>query len=426
MATSDEASEWGTAVLVRSGSDQPFDVTALGGMAEPAPEGRYQSLLAAAQSSLASSTPDEAVPILEHLAAERPDDTDVTALLERVTHPASERERQSDAEPGATEADQELLDRQDREREERAAREQERADRERDRVARERDRVARERGRNRWGRRRIRPWFVVKLVLWGAVLVAGFVVWRLAPTLLQKVEPFVQSACGSASETTSPRSSFVVGCAPLAPTVDGEFEDWRSVPWHSSPAVVDRRGGLQGGLAATWQVLWDKDALYLHARVTDDNIVPVKSSRPGSFWNGDGVSFEFGTDPRGLSKVAQVRPGKDFHVMFGLVNDGDRRALASINPASRGTFAATKQTAAIDVVRRETGDGYELEARVIWKHLGLTVPPARGTIVGMNVNVSDALPTGSLKAMMSSNPERTASAQNHPRLWQTVLLGDES
>ena len=216
-----------------------------------------------------------------------------------------------------------------------------------------------------------------------------------------------------------------MGCAVRAPTIDGEFDDWRSIPTLFSPAVVDSRGGLQDGLGATWQLMRDKDALYLHARVTDDNIVPVKASDPGSFWNGDGVSFEFGPDPRGLPATAAVRTGKDLHVMFGVVNDGDRGALASINRADKGNFPAGDRVRKIDVVRRTTGDGYELEARVPWPQLGLSVAPARGTVVGMNLNVSDAQASGQLKAMLSSNPKRTKNTQAHPGTWQTVLLGDE-
>ena len=80
---------------------------------------------------------------------------------------------------------------------------------------------------------------------------------------------------------------------------------------------------------------------------------------------------------------------------------------------------------AIEVARRATADGYELEARVPWSALGLTIPPARGTVIGMNLNISDAERPGVLKAMLSSNPERTGRAQPHPGLWQAVLLGDE-
>jgi hypothetical protein len=83
MATSDEASEWGTAVLLRSGGGQPFSF-APGAVPAPSPETRWQSLYDAAQGALASDATLTAVPMLEQLAAERPDYADVTALLERV------------------------------------------------------------------------------------------------------------------------------------------------------------------------------------------------------------------------------------------------------------------------------------------------------------------------------------------------------
>ncbi|WP_404387083.1 CHAT domain-containing protein [Humibacillus xanthopallidus] len=85
MATSDEASEWGTAVLLRSAgaTDEPFTFVRTD-LAQPDRERRWESLYAAARTALAADANSTAVPILEHLAAERPDDADVTALLERV------------------------------------------------------------------------------------------------------------------------------------------------------------------------------------------------------------------------------------------------------------------------------------------------------------------------------------------------------
>ena len=83
MATSDEASEWGTAVLLRSGGGQPFSF-APSTVPAPSPETRWQSLYDAAQGAIASDATLTAVPMLEQLAAERPDYADVTALLEQV------------------------------------------------------------------------------------------------------------------------------------------------------------------------------------------------------------------------------------------------------------------------------------------------------------------------------------------------------
>ena len=420
MATSDEASEWGTAVLVRSGSDQPFDTTALGALAEPAPEGRLQSLYAAAQSSLASAAPQAAVPLLEQIAAERPDYADVTQLLDRAKTeppgPAAQDARARDA------AARDAAARQPREEE---RREEERRDEER----REQERRELERraspSRTSPRRRRGGTWKRIKLVLTLVVLVAGFVAWRLLPSLLQKAGPVVDIACGSAAETATPTTDITLGCAPVAPAIDGEFDDWRSVTSHRVDAVVDRRGGLRDGFTSTWQVLWDKDALFVHAVVADPQIVPVNPAKPGAFWTGDGISFEFGPDARNLRPADLVRTGRDFHVMIGLVDDGDRGALASINTANKGSFPAGALAPAIDVVRRSAAGGYELEARIPWQQLGLSVPPARGTVVAMNLNVSDAQAAGSLKTMLSSNAERTGKAQPHPALWQSVLLDDE-
>ncbi|GAA2165748.1 CHAT domain-containing protein [Humibacillus xanthopallidus] len=85
MATSDEASEWGTAVLLRStgGSDEPFTFVP-SGAARPGEQHRRDSLYAAAKAALATGATATAAPILEQLAAEKPGDVEVTQLLEQV------------------------------------------------------------------------------------------------------------------------------------------------------------------------------------------------------------------------------------------------------------------------------------------------------------------------------------------------------
>jgi hypothetical protein len=399
MAISDQAAEWGTAVLLRSGASQPFDVASVGQVAEPAREGRWESLYEAAQRSLGAGTPEVAVPLLEQLAAERPDYADVTTLLERVRHPADDTTPDSTGPPEPPTQPQPVVRQHPRPQPSR------------------RPRTVRT--------RRVRRWTVVKSVFWVMLLVGGLIAWSILPSLVQKIGFVVEAACGSASQSTPPQTSFVVGCAPIAPTVDGEFDDWRSLPSHPVIAVVDKRGGERAGLSGDWQLVWDKDALYIHAVVKDAEITSVSPSAPKNFWTGDGVSFEFGPDPRRLDPADGLRPRRDFHVMFGLVEDGDRGALAAINQVSKGSFSVGDRVPDIEVALRATGDGYELEARVLWRKLGLTIPPARGSVWGMNLNVSDAQKRGSLKTMLSSNPKRTSSAQNHPARWQTVLLDDE-
>ncbi|HET7280448.1 MAG TPA: CHAT domain-containing protein [Dermatophilaceae bacterium] len=100
MAVADEASEWGTAVLLRSGTEQPFAFATSRQVVEPAREDRWESLYAAARKALATDAHSTALPILEQLAAEKSDYRDVPQLLEQV-RPAAETSAAADAEPEA-------------------------------------------------------------------------------------------------------------------------------------------------------------------------------------------------------------------------------------------------------------------------------------------------------------------------------------
>ncbi|NUR80390.1 MAG: CHAT domain-containing protein, partial [Dermatophilaceae bacterium] len=84
MAVSDEASEWGTAVLLRSGPEQPFSFTAGATEAADRSESRLESLYDAAQGAIQAGAPALALPLLEQIATQRPDYQDVAQLLERV------------------------------------------------------------------------------------------------------------------------------------------------------------------------------------------------------------------------------------------------------------------------------------------------------------------------------------------------------
>ncbi len=223
-------------------------------------------------------------------------------------------------------------------------------------------------------------------------------------------------------------TTFRIGCAPVAPQIDGSFEDWRSVAAQTASAVVASPQGARPGLSGRWQAVWDKNGLYLHATVADPSAHTVDRLAPSAWWNGDAVSFEIGPDPRRLTAEDGLRAGRDFHVILGLLSDSGSGAAAAINPAASQKGAvrivAGKRRPAVSVAARPTGGGYQLEALVPWSEVGLTIPPPRGAVLGLNVNVSDAGSNGALATMLSSNPTRSAANQRHPGTWQTVLLAD--
>ncbi len=429
MAVSDEASEWGTAVLLRSGEEQPFNLAPVARTAPPAREARWESLYTAAQQAL-STQPEAALTMLEQLEAEKPDYEDVTALIQRVRPASSGGQGTAEAAGAADVSD--------------GSGEPTGATAEGTWGTGDSDRPEGPDGRGKpdvpdelprtgesSGPEKPTPRRRVGLLVGAGVLALGLGA-GLAWTQLGKEDPgtlttqpdVIARACGPAGEAPAVAGGIRIGCATSAPTVDGDVAEWASVPVTQVRAqVAPSQRAQSAGFTSEWQAQWDREALYLHAAVVDPAIRPVEVSRPSAFWMGDSVSFELGPDARDIGPTASLRSGRDQHVMIGLTTDG---AVAAINPTSRATFVAGKLAPTITVAAARTGDGYEVEARIPWAALGLAEAPSRGTVLAGNFNVSDAAAarTWAFGRMVSSNPERTAENQQRPGTWQALVLAD--
>ena len=438
MAVSDEAAEWGTAVL-RSGAGQPFAVRAAAG-ATPGREQRWESLYHGAQAALAAAAPATALTMLDQIHAERPDYRDVAGLIERLRAeeeagtgrpaPPEPPEPSEPSEPGAG------------------------------------DSVPPGPGSTGPGpgptgpgpgpthpgpaepspRRRRPVWLLAGV---GVALVAVFALVR--PWILPNPAPTPSAgasasaratgaqsnpatattgaadaftlACGPAPAARPAAGDLTAACATTAPVIDGDAGEWDdahvvTVLTEVAPDV----GAVAGDFAGVWNLRWDREALYAAVIVLDTSLQPVDVTQPGQYWRGDSVSFEFGPAAGDLGARAVVRDGRDRHVMLGLAPEG---AVASINVAAGGTFPAGRQEPTITAVATRNDTGYTIEARIPWDALG-TEPPARGQAFAANLNVSDAAVSRvwDFGRMISSNPERTAANQARPGTWQTLVLGD--
>ena len=410
MATSDQTSEWGTPVLLRSGSGQPFDMVAPDAATEPAPQTRWESLYSAAQDALVSQSTATALPILEQLAAEKPDYADVTQLLDRVkagppatVHDAASAlpDRPSTAHdapstvhvvPGTVQH-----------------------------VPPPEQHREKHRGRG----------VMVGAGVLGVAVLGGLLGLKaLGGPGVPTDQSAPPSACGATATLPTIERAILATCAATRPPViDRNFDDWAAVPALQIGDVVaaqaDRNDVPPVG---TWKVAWNRDALYVQATVKDINLVFVDRRPPSTYWQGDGISFEFGPDARSLGPAAGLRAGKDFHVMVGLSAGG---ALPSTNPArtepSTGTvqFVAGNAEGRIQAEGAVLPTGYAIEARVPWSVLHLTRPPVPGDVFGFNANISDANRSGTdLGFMVSSNADRTGRNQPHPGTWQSLVLGN--
>ncbi len=445
MAISDEASEWGTAVLLRSGTEQPFQFTATRPVSQPAKEDRWESLYQAAGTAIASGAQGTAIPILEQLQAEKPDYHDVTDLLDQVrptegqVRPTEGQVRPTEGQVRPTEGQAATL----------AATGSERLTASGDELTAvvetpERTQelpsggeqpafgqggpppVTPRRGMS-WRRRPQRKRIV--LGVGGVVLAAVFGVTLYAVNQGEPETPppdpaALERVCGPQATIPEVENSVSVGCALTTPVIDGTFDDWANQSSTTIDAEVFPETTTAEGFSADWAGSWDLDAIYLHARVTDPSLRFVDESLPSQFFKGDSISFEFGPDPEGLSTDAGLRSGRDLHVIIGLTQTGPR---AVINPAAKGVFTAGDFAPEITAAGGPNTDGgYEVEARVPWSALGVD-SPSRGAVFGANFNVSDAAPTNkwALGRMISSNPERTGANQPHPATWQRLVLADE-
>lgn len=395
MSISDEAAEWGTAVLLRSGVEQPFvfPSATTAPEAQPDPEERWTALYEGAQGAIAAQSPDAALPMLEQLAVERPDYADVTQLLERVrpqdpTGPTALPRPLPSPEPSGTQSTQPPS--------EPPTPPEAEVDLEQDtEVVHEPIIEVRHHSRR------------LPIILAGAGLLVAAVTGVFLLTRDSIPPQTIADRCGPAARIPAVAGALVTSCAPTAPVIDGSFADWDAVSSIDVDAVVFRaKGDTNPAPRATWKTTWDRDALYVQADVVDTTPRDVNEAQPAQFWRGDAISFEFGPDARHLGIDAGVRNGRDRHVMVGRSGNG---ALGSVNVARDDTFPAGGLAPGIVAEGRSTSDGYAIEAKVPWKVLGLASAPAR---------------TWNLGVMISSNPERTV--QRRPDTWQALVLADPS
>lgn len=200
-------------------------------------------------------------------------------------------------------------------------------------------------------------------------------------------------------------------------TIDGRTGDWA---WQY---VARATNPIAGNSSATANVylMWDSDALYVLADVTDSRPRPPDPDDPRRTFRGDSVILELGPDKRGLAASDLARP-TDAYYMFG-VPDQQQPLVAVLKPNAEGTsFELLGDASGIQSAIGLSETGYVLEARIPWGATGLNQHVA-GTVLAANVNVSERKSGGFANlGMRSTNPQRTAEVRAHPAYWHDLQL----
>lgn len=180
--------------------------------------------------------------------------------------------------------------------------------------------------------------------------------------------------------------------------------------------------GSARDVIATWQLMWDDDALYLLAETRDLTPQAPDPNRPDQAYKGDSLSLELGNDTASLTTKSKVR-STDGHYLFGTTDGDVGWVVMAVNAPKAGgsTFDSGPARAGIEAVMARTEEGYRIEMKIPWWASGLKAPGLGGRYA-YNLNISDAKPDGGLGAMYSSNADRSLAKQTKPGTWQILQL----
>jgi len=262
--------------------------------------------------------------------------------------------------------------------------------------------------------------------LWPIVFPGGTPVssQSAVPTSPFSVSPSVTVPTSPSPGRTTPRQTWppVREVAPLkvfrgSVRIDGNTDDWQ---WQLVSRADQR---IAGESTATGDIylMWDDEALYLLAMVTDPSHDAPDPTQPSRVFRGDSVILELGPNNDGMDVEDLARP-IDAYYMFGLPTN-QIPVIAILGPNSQGTsFEAPRDSRTLDAAITITREGYVLEARIPWSTTRLNGVQG-GAVFAANVQVSERRSNSfSNLGMMSTNPQRSAALRAHPAYWQDLEL----
>jgi lysophospholipase L1-like esterase len=192
------------------------------------------------------------------------------------------------------------------------------------------------------------------------------------------------------------------------PTIDGKLDD----PVWESAAVIDRFpsfwAGVDNGPVTRARLLWDDDALYFSATMTDAELRSFGTKHNDHLWNGD--VFEFFLKPfddRPEYYEFQVNPKSVLFEAAFPKRGADVGPFGAMAPLGM-TAVATNDGTLDHPGDRDTG--WSAEGRIPWSAFSPTGGrPAPGAVWRFAFCRFDYGPEGTKPVLMSSAPLRRAS-----------------
>lgn len=200
--------------------------------------------------------------------------------------------------------------------------------------------------------------------------------------------------------------AYLVPKATTAPAIDGNLAEFTNSP------TITLKNDL--GTVGVYRLLWDDEALYVSAEVTDACLMEAGYEKDGNLWEDNSLEF-----------------------MVDILNDRGPRFQADdykifVNVA--GTILDQKSTDRlfnyewpfVVVVNgtinnpADTDGGYVIEVKLPWAMFGLTQAPAAGTTMGYEFQMNDRDAAGVRTALPFNTPDKIHT--NVPNNWGVLAL----
>lgn len=157
-------------------------------------------------------------------------------------------------------------------------------------------------------------------------------------------------------------------------------------------------------ISGKWQVKWDKENIYLKVKVYDKELIADSED----VTNDDSIEFYIdGDNSRGDSFDKK----NDFQIIFGW--DKKTVVMGKNNPEGK--------TLDIPFSMEKKYDGYELQAEISWKQLGIT--PKIANKIGMDVVINDDDDGGRRDARISWNTRISDNAISSKNYGMVLISG---
>ncbi len=185
---------------------------------------------------------------------------------------------------------------------------------------------------------------------------------------------------GSACILQTQTDSYTILKTSTPPAIDGSLNEFTN----ANPITITDSYGTTG----TYKFLWDSDALYFAADVSDSNLnADLSHQEDGALWDDDSLEMIFDT----LHNKGAIQ--NDDYKFFVNVNDeqADSQRYDMSWDSGMTKSVLIKGTGTINN-RTDTDTGYVIEARIPWSNWKT---PKDSEVWGMNLALNDKSATGS-------------------------------